>query len=387
MSWRCYEAQLLNKEVPGGARLRNLLLLACSLVMLFGTAFAFAGAIEMGESFPDVTLPAPDAPAQRAYLGLGDKKTFTLADVQGRVVLVEMINVLCPHCRKQTKPYNELFRMLENDPVTRGQVKMLGVAVANSPAQIADFIEIYEVAYPIVSDRKFGLHKAVRGGPTPFSIYLLRDEPGQAGVVAGTHLGEDRDVSDLCAYLKDLLTMHVADFSSLPGEETAAVKVLLPPQPETEIAARVKAAFATQGKDLQGFRRLRLPSGLWVYTATVTRDGRSQPLFAEVVSRSAICDVCHDVHFFYLFDERGTVLDLKALQLTKYGNKEWTSQELTGFLKHVKGGSLKDSWNFDPQVDAVTSATMTSAIIFDSLDQGRHLLKELRTQGLLRSAH
>ena len=181
--------------------------------------------------------------------------------------------------------------------------------------------------------------------------------------------------------------MHVADFSSLPGEETAAAKVLLPPQPETEIAARVKAAFETQGKDLQGFRRLRLPSGLWVYTATVTRDGRSQPLFAEVVSRSAICDVCHDVHFFYLFDERGTVLDLKALQLTKYGNKEWTSQELTGFLKHVKGGSLKDSWNFDPQVDAVTSATMTSAIIFDSLDQGRHLLKELRTQGLLRSAH
>jgi hypothetical protein len=31
----------------------------------------------------------------------------------------------------------------------------------------------------------------------------------------------------------------------------------------------------------------------------------------------------------------------------------------------------------------VTSATMTSAIIFDSLDQGRELLEELRARGLL----
>jgi hypothetical protein len=40
-------------------------------------------------------------------------------------------------------------------------------------------------------------------------------------------------------------------------------------------------------------------------------------------------------------------------------------------------------WNFDPKVDAVTSATMTSAIIFDNFDQGQQLLDELREAGEL----
>jgi hypothetical protein len=103
-----------------------------------------------------------------------------------------------------------------------------------------------------------------------------------------------------------------------------------------------------------------------------------------VASRSAICDVCHDVHFFYLFDATGRVLGLEPLQLTKYGNVEWNATDLKGFLGNLSGRSLRGSWSFDPKVDAVTSATMTSAIIFDSLDQGRQLLKELAGQGLLK---
>ena len=36
---------------------------------------------------------------------------------------------------------------------------------------------------------------------------------------------------------------------------------------------------------------------------------------------------------------------------------------------------------FDPKVDAVTSATISSAIIFDSIAQGQALLEELRNKG------
>ena len=48
------------------------------------------------------------------------------------ITLVELLNVLCPRCRKQTKPYTELYAMLEADPATRGRIKMLGVAVARN---------------------------------------------------------------------------------------------------------------------------------------------------------------------------------------------------------------------------------------------------------------
>ena len=354
--------------------------------VLLGTAgLVIAEPIQMGEPFPAVPLPAPLDPDQRHYLGLEDAEPFTLDEVDGAVVLVEMLNVLCPHCVKQTVPYNRLYDMLAADPETRGKVKMLGVAVANSDAQIDDFVVIYDVAYPVVPDRKFALHRAVRGGPTPFSIYVLRDEPGQVGVVAGTHLGEDHDMDSLFNYLKYLLReADTEEFTALyDGQAPATQTVPEPPQSEAQIADRVRTAFAGQGEALQDFRRLELPSGRWVYAASVVRDGRRQPLFAEVTSRSAICDICHNVHFFYLFDRQGTVLAFEALHLTKYGNEEWTEAELARFKQRVVGKKLTGAWDFDPQADAVTSATMTSAIIFDGLEQGQTLLEELRTAGLL----
>jgi len=98
-----------------------------------------------------------------------------------------------------------------------------------------------------------------------------------------------------------------------------------------------------------------------------------------VVSRSAICDVCHDVHFYYLFDRQGTILDLVPLHLTKYGNIEWTDTETKQFKSRLVGKQLDSDWDFRPEVDAVTSATMTSAIIYNSLAMDRKLLKQLKS--------
>jgi peroxiredoxin len=360
--------------------------LSATMICLSWICFAAstpAAPIDLGEPFPRVPLPAPKDPSQRAYLGLTGNQPFTLDQVKGKVVLVEMLNVLCPHCQKQTAPYNTLFRMLEKDTATRGKVKMLGVAVANSDEQIDDFVQIYDVAFPVVADPRFALHRALRAGPTPFSVYVLRDAESETGVVAGTHLGEDRDMEKLFAYLEELLQMKASEFAALPREKPEPQPDLKPPQPDAEIARRVEAAFAAQGQEVRDFRKLDLPSGRRVYAATVIRDGRPELVFAEVASRSSICDVCHNVHYFYLFDRRGKILAFEPLHLTKYGNAEWNRADVAEFARNVVGRSLSGTWDFDPKVDAVTSATMTSAIIFDSLEQGRQLLEELRAQGLL----
>jgi len=362
-------------------------LLYAGLFTLLATLVAsclWAAPAEIGETFPEVPLPAPQNAAQRSYLGLADDAPFTLRQVEGKVVLVEMLNVLCPHCRKQTKPYNELYAMIEADPATRGKIKMLGVAVANDDEAIADFVDIYQVAFPVVSDRTFKLHRALRAGPTPFSLYVLRDAPGGSGVIAGTHLGEDHDMTALFAYLKELLAMPSSEFAGLAPETPDETEALKPPQSPQEVAGMVEAAFAALGDGLQGFHSLTLPSGRELYTASVARDGRRQPLFAEVASRSAICDVCHSVHFFYVFDRDGRVLAFTPLHLTKYGNVEWSAADIEHFTTRVVGKKLGDPWDFDRKVDAVTSATMTSAIIFDDLSRGGELLRELHAAGLLR---
>ncbi|RME36934.1 MAG: hypothetical protein D6794_07785, partial [Deltaproteobacteria bacterium] len=105
-------------------------------------------------------------------------------------------------------------------------------------------------------------------------------------------------------------------------------------------------------------------------------------LFAEVTSRQSICDICHDVHFIYVFDSQARVVAFEPIQLTKWGNVNWDSTEVERMRKKVVGSTLTAPPVFDPKVDAVTSATMTSAIIFDSLAQGESLLRELEQKGL-----
>lgn len=352
------------------------------LAMLLATNLWAARPINSGELFPEVPLPAPFEPSQRSYLGLANNQPFTLSQVDANIVLVEMLNVHCPHCVRQTTPYNELYRKIEADPETRGRIKILGVAVANNDEAIDDFSVIYSVAFPVISDRHFKLHKALRAGPTPFSIYALRNHTEEPFVVTDTHLGNDYKMDELFDYLKDLLTMDTSEFSSLP-QDMEPEEELLPPQSEKEISQLIKHTFAGQGKNLSRFRKLELPSGRWVYSATLMRDGHTQPIFAEVANRSAICDICHSVHFFYIFDQTGLVLDFIPLHLTKYGNVEWDQTEIDHFSHRVIGKQLSDSWNFDPQTDAVTRATMTSAIIFDDLGQGHALLEELKKEKLL----
>jgi peroxiredoxin len=358
-------------------RMLTILLLA----LLAGPVFA-APLLQIGDPFPEVPMPTPADQAARQYLGLPAAATFTLSQVPGEVVLVEILNVLCPHCQRQTKPYNELYRRLQADPATRGRVRMLGVAVGNSPEQIDDFVTVYGVLFPVVADSQFHIHRATGGSRTPFSIYVRQNPAGGAGVVAGTQLGEDPAFDDLFAFLKDVAGMAPADFSSLAGSEAPEQVKVAPFLPPAELQKRVRQVLAARGP-LSGLERVELPGERQVFTALAGPPARQERFFAEVVSRASICDVCHDVHFIYVFDTRGRVVDFVPLHLTKYGNLEWNDAEVEKMRRRVVGQYLRAPRPFDPQLDAVTRATMTSAIIFDQLARGEELMDQLQQRGLL----
>ena len=363
---------------------KSLFLLIIILASLVGVATpGMTASIGSGELFPEVPLPAPLEEAQREYLGLSNDQPFTISQIKGRIALVEILNVHCPHCKKQVKPYNDLYRMIETDPETRGKIKMVGVAVANDDEAIDDFMVIYSVAYPIIPDRTFKLYSKLQAGQTPFSLYMLRDSTTDPFVITDTHLGNDEKIEELFSYLKDLLQMESSEFISTVQEVAVSTEKLMPPQQKTQIEQMIAATFSQYGEVVGSPRKLDLPSKRWVYTATVKVAGHSKRLFAEVSSRSAICDVCHDVHFFYVFDQSGLVIDFIPLDVTKHGNVNWNQTEIEKFKKRVVGRQLMGKWNFDPTVDAIASATMTAAIIFDEFAQGDELFNELSDQNLL----
>jgi hypothetical protein len=337
--------------------------------------------IAFGDPFPELVLTLSGPDHDLSYLGLGGNASFTPSQVRAELLLVELLNVHCIHCQQQAPSYNELFKLIETTPATRGRIKLLGIAVGNLPEEVEAFRRAYQVPFPIVADPRFAAHRALGGSATPFSIYVRQDSSGQSGVVAKTHLGLNADIQKVFTELAQLAD---ADSAALRSQGAAAVRTrtaITPLYSDQQLAERVQQAFRKTGGELIAFGPVELRSGRRVYTAVMRRGEQSGRLFAEVASRQTVCDICHDVHFIYVFDMTTRIVGFEPLQVTKYGNVLWNDEDVTTMRRRVVGQYLTAPRPFDPKVDAVTSATISSAIIFDSLAQGEALIEELRAWG------
>lgn len=351
------------------------------LLTLLTLTSAAGQVIRPGDSFPEVQLEAPASVADRAYLQL-TASSFTPSQIGAKVLVIEFLNVHCPHCQMQTPAYNELFKLIEANPETRGKIKMLAIAVGNLEREVATFRARYLVPFPILADPGFNAWRAIDGRSTPFSIYLRQDQPGQAGIVTGTHLGLNTNYQRLYQNLirmTDLDPEKLKQQVQVAAEKHSRLQPILSP---AELEYRVRSAFTRFGA-IEDFVKLELLSGRQVYSALIRQGESTRRLFAEVTSRTSVCDICHDVHFIYLFDRTTEVIAFEPLQLTKYGNVNWSAREISTMRQRLLGKHLTIPQPFNPSIDAISTATMTSAIIFDSLAQGDELIAELRDQGLL----
>jgi peroxiredoxin len=340
--------------------------------------------IKAGDFFPEVPMQVPDDPKERAYLGLTEGKTFTLKQVKADLVIVEILSVYCPSCQLQAPIYNKLFDLIENDPETKGRIKIIGIAAGNGILEVKDFRDKRNVLFPILPDPNFDMHRAIGGSRTPFTIYVRQDPSGNAGVVTGTHLGTNRFYKELFVDLRNLMTKDLASIRKESQNIAADTIIVKPLLTDKDLHEKVKHIFTTFNGEIKNFQQITLTkSSRKVFTCLVERNGRSERIFAEVISRPPACSDCHDIHFIYAFDASGKIIKFVPIQLTKKGNKIWNDDDVAKMRKRLLGKSISQRLLFNPDVDAISSATITSAIIFDSLSQGASLLKELEKMGLI----
>jgi peroxiredoxin len=363
--------------------------LGCILFLfLFGCPYSYVKkqgvqVIKTGDLFPEIALQAPSDPEDRRYLGLSEGKTFTLDNVKGNLVLVEMMNVHCSSCRTEAPRYNKLYELIESDPKTKGQIKMLAIAAGNGDEEVKEFRDKYKVPFPLIPDPEFAMHRAIGSSPTPFSIYVRQDTPGRMGRVIDTHLGPIFDHADLFRQLAGMMTMDLAAIENQGREKEAITAEVKPVLPEKEVEGRVRSALESVGGSVDQFEKIPLKDSKTIYTAIVKRQKGPERFFAEMVSRSVPCDVCHDAHFIYVFDSTGKVVGFAPIQLTKYGNKPWDEADLSKIRSRILGRYIFKPSVFDPKVDAIASATITAAVIFDSLSHGEAILEELKRRGMI----
>lgn len=352
-------------------------LLALGFLFLAALPAAAAGssaslAVQPGEPIPDMAFEVLLSPEDYSALGLPrGEGSFRLSEVPGELLVLEFFNRYCLTCQRQARYLDSFWEVVRSGDLA-GRVRVLGVGVGNRPRDLTSFRREFGAGYPLAPDPTFDrLRELGDPGGTPFTVFLLRR--GEGWLLADYHLGLQGDV-ELMARVRVLLGGRAGLAAAVPEplRERQRLGSYLSSPEELE---RARAFLArVSGRSVEVAVRT-LADGTRVFEAR-DPDGTPTGLYGRIGSRAPVCDICHPVHFFFAFDARGAARGFEPIHVTKYGNELWSEADVARTIRALEGRRLADL-EFDPDVDAVTSATMSSALIFDEVRRAAPLAAEL----------
>lgn len=124
-------------------------LLGLMLLLVFSGSLA-AAALKTGYQAGNMKFAKVISETDRKYLGLKNSGPFTLKDIQAEYVLIEVLNVNCPHCMTQAGAMNRLYHLVERSEF-KGKVKIVGV-LSNSEAAVNRWRSSYKAPFALVPD-------------------------------------------------------------------------------------------------------------------------------------------------------------------------------------------------------------------------------------------
>lgn len=360
-----------------------MLMIAC-LLAPGGNAFSQENSpMTPGALFPQLPMKPLTNETDRAYLGLAADLFFSTNDIRADLLLVEIMNTNCSSCKKQAAIYNELFSLIEADPAAKSRIKMIAVAVGNSDKEIETFKDRFMVSYPIVGDPQYRIWDATGRSKTPLSVFVRQGGREKSGVVAGAHIGLQEPAKAVLDELKLLLEKDKAFFPVQRAEDKKEIGEPAPLFSQQRIMELMVTAFFKAGVICEGIEAVQLKKGGLIYTGTGKKNGEPVRLFVKPVYRFLPCDACHDAQFLICFESNGKIFDLVPIQLTKYGNQPFSETDIAKIRGRFVGKFIGDDFVFNPDVDAVSAATITSSVIYKTFNEGKGLYEELKDAGLL----
>lgn len=143
-----------------------------------------AESVATTEKMPDLVLPVPDNDFYKSYLGLSDKvgETFSVADVNADIIVIELFSMYCPFCQKEAPLVNELYEKMEEVSKNGPVVKIIGLGASNSQFEVEHFRDTYNVPFPLFPDKDMSMYKALGGAGTPGFIGC-RLKSGENGII------------------------------------------------------------------------------------------------------------------------------------------------------------------------------------------------------------
>ena len=376
-----------------GEEMRKILLFLVFLATVLTLNLAFAAGetvlLSPGDKFPNLALPDQLEKQDKEYLGIKipffsfmQEDTFKLDEVKAELLFIEFFNKYCTSCQRQAPVNNEIYKCINSDNDLKNRVKFIGIGVGNSKRELDFFKSDKTIPFPLIPDPEFmGYEEIGDPGGTPYMLLVKKTDSGF--IVFSSHMGINKDKDFFVKEIKEAL---ITDDSKLEEiKKTAGLKnkkrKLRLNMSEEEIVNIVKASIGKSVKNNFTPEKIittKLNEVDGLYVSKVYLNDKQETFYSKILSRKPICDVCHGIHFIVTFDIKGFIRDIHAIHLTKYGNEVWTEEEINIVNHKLVGKKISENIQYNYEVDSVTTATITTSLMYNSIKRLTPLVKQVK---------
>jgi hypothetical protein len=170
------EGQIMKRKLSG------LAIIMITLFMAIATGAAENSPPKEGNAFPEIELLKPTNAIELKYLGLSGSGLFKISQIKADVAIIEIFSMYCPYCQGEAPNVNSLYTLIENNPVLKNKIKIIGIGINNSLFETDIFKKKYKVEFPLIPDGDLKLHKVIGEVRTPYFI-VVKLKGGKAEVI------------------------------------------------------------------------------------------------------------------------------------------------------------------------------------------------------------
>jgi len=344
-----------------------ILFMIVAIFPLFAAETLPAAELVIGKPIADLTADPLVIPAGYKALGLTySQGPVRLTDIKGEFLVLELFNRYCMSCLKQAAEIQKFYQTLREENLSE-KVSVLGIGIGNSAEDLLAFKKVVPTDFPMAPDQSFDFYYSIGDLDSAPATLFLKKQEGR-WLLADAHNGIHGAV-EMLARIKVMLL----------GKQGNVSKVALHTKVKnTDLTLVEKLGFAKQALRRAGSKGepVRLMTDSMDIFSAVGENGEPLGLFAVVSKRQPVCDLCHESVFALVTDSNGVVKAFLPIVMTKFGNEGWSAKD-ENYLERRIVGRNPDNLEFDGEVDAVTSATMSSSLIFDEARRAGKLIREL----------
>ncbi len=141
------------------------------LLLIAGTCWTI---LSIDRSFAENTTAAPQAgfPAPDFTLNTLTGETYTLSELKGKAVLVNLWATWCPPCRAEMPAIQKIYDEYKDQGLV---VLAIDMTTQDNPLNIAPFAEEFGLNFPILLDETGDISLAYQLRSLPSSFFINRD--------------------------------------------------------------------------------------------------------------------------------------------------------------------------------------------------------------------